>query len=83
MAFIEIKRRCDDCESTRKALAEVHRELDTFRLDYQNLYEKVRINLGKLAKRARDAEKDEPEEEATDPLAQYRSMILARRRRAG
>jgi glutaredoxin len=81
MALIEIQKRCDDCEKTRRALEDLRREVQNVMLDYNNLYEKVRTNLGKLAKRVRESEK-EPEGAETAPqddLAQFRSALVARK----
>lgn len=75
MAFINIRRRCDECEKTRKRLDEIERELDNFRLDYHALYEKVRTNLAKLAKRAERAEESTPE----DPMQAARQALIARK----
>lgn len=76
MALINIRRRCEECETTWRKLDEVQRELDNFRLDYQNLYEKVRTNLAKLSKRAERAEKAEEE---GDPVAEARRLLIARK----
>ena len=75
MALINIRRACQECETTWRKLDEVQRELDNFRLDYQNLYEKVRTNLAKLSKRAERAA--EPVDE--DPLAAARRSLLERK----
>lgn len=86
MALIEIKRRCEDCDRTRARMEELIGELKTlrhdvevFRLDYQSLYEKVRFNLSKLAKRAEAPSEPEPQPEVTDPLTEYRNALLARK----
>ena len=79
MAFIEIQRRCDDCEKTRAALAELRSEVQRSLLDYENLYDKVRTNLGKLAKRARlDSEAPSNGDEG-DPMAKYREALVTRK----
>jgi len=75
MALINIRRACQECETTWRKLEEIQRELDNFRLDYQNLYEKVRTNLAKLAKRAERAEEDVEE----DPLARARAALIERK----
>lgn len=79
MSFIEINRRCDECEKTRAALAELQRRVDNFELDYQNLYEKVRTNLAKLSKRARMADNGETDPQEGDPLAQFRKQLIERK----
>lgn len=78
MALIQINRRCDDCEKTRALLKEAMREVESIRLDYHSLYEKVRINLSKLAKRA---EREEPESapNGDDQLARARALLLERK----
>jgi len=81
MAFLEIKRVCKECETTRAELVSLRREVENFRLDYENLYEKVRSNLAKLRKRAESLADEQTQHEAGDPLAQYRTLILERRRR--
>lgn len=79
MAFIEFHRRCDECEKTRAALTALQSRVDRFELDYQNLYEKVRTNLAKLAKRARLDEEARSEPEETDPLAPFRARLIERK----
>lgn len=79
MAFIEIKRQCDECEKTRAALTALQSRVDRFELDYQNLYEKVRTNLAKLAKRARLDEEQRSDPEEGDPMAPYRKMLVERK----
>jgi len=87
MPLLTIQRRCDDCETTRSLIRElredVHqyrRELDEFKLDFENLYDKVRTNLGKLSKRI-----ERPESPVTDEQTVQRGMtageILKRRMR--
>jgi hypothetical protein len=78
MSLIQIQRRCDDCEKTRALLREVKGEIDQIRLDYHSLYEKVRVNLSKLAKRA-DGKCPDEAPEASDPLAQARTLLLQRK----
>jgi len=79
MALIEIQRRCHDCESTRALLREAKADLAQMRLDYESLYEKVRTNLSKLAKRARVAS-DEVEEAPTPTLEELGRRALASRK---
>lgn len=81
MAFIEIKKRCDECEKTRSALNELRSEVQQVMLDYNSLYEKVRTNLAKLAKRVREEEREVEEAAAgpVDSLAQFRSALIARK----
>lgn len=81
MAFIEIKRRCQDCEKTRAALKDVQRDMADMRLDYQGLYEKVRVNLSKLAKRADNPppEKQNGPEPVEDPITQARTLLWQRK----
>lgn len=88
MALIEIKRVCKECESTRSALREyvervdaLERQIDDFRLDYHSLYEKVRRNLARLAKRAESPPEDTNGKDETDPMAHYRKMALERKLR--
>jgi len=82
MAFIEIKRVCKECEKTRAALSEAMREVDQIRLDYHNLYEKVRTNLAKLSKRADEKDQNGPDI-AFDPMAQARTLLLQRKLNRG
>lgn len=87
MAFIEVKRRCQECGKTREALRELRAEVDSIRLDYHALYEKVRVNLAKLAARAKQAE-EEPEKQngpqnAEDPLLHARTLLLERKLKRG
>jgi len=82
MALIEIQRRCHDCESTRALLREAKADLSQMRLDYESLYEKVRTNLSKLAKRARVAA-EEPEEAPTPDLVEMGRRALALRKLGG
>jgi len=82
MALIEISKRCDDCETSRALLRDVKADLGQMRLDYESLYDKVRTNLAKLAKRARVA--SEPEEEAPTPtLVEIGRRALALRKLGG
>lgn len=83
MALIEIHRRCTDCETTRaqlRALQDVHeatqRKIDNFQLDYTNLYDKVRTNLSKLAKRAEKLEQPPDEPQNGDDLDRYRRLLV-------
>mgnify|MGYP000309539100 CR=1 FL=1 len=78
MALLEIKRACQECEKTREALRNLTREVDAIRLDYQSLYEKVRTNLAKLAKRADEvgARDNGPD---PDPLAAARAALVQRK----
>lgn len=78
MALIEIKRRCDDCEKTRELLREAMREIESIRLDYLSLYDKVRTNLAKLAKRARDPDPSDGDG-APDPVAAARAALVQRK----
>lgn len=82
MALIEIQRRCHDCESTRALLREAKADLAQMRLDYESLYEKVRTNLSKLAKRARVAS-EESEEAPTPDLVEIGRRALAQRKLGG
>ena len=79
MALIEIQRRCHDCESTRALLREAKADLAQMRLDYESLYEKVRTNLSKLAKRARVAS-EEVEPVPTPTLVEMGRRALASRK---
>lgn len=77
MALIQIQKRCNECEKSQALLRNVQSELDQIRLDYHSLYEKVRVNLAKLSKRAdKDANGDQ---EAVDPLLQARALLLERK----
>ena len=63
-----------------RAIADMTRDIDNFRLDYQGLYEKVRVQLVKLAKRDRDADGSDP---AEPDLSRYRQMLAEKRLRSG
>lgn len=63
-------------------MREVRAELDQIRLDYHALYEKVRVNLAKLAKRAEAEAADSPPD-ASDPLAHARTLLLQRKLNRG
>ena len=76
MALIEIQKRCDDCETSRALLREVKADLGQMRLDYESLYDKVRTNLAKLAKRVRVAT-EEVEEAPTPTLVEMGRRALA------
>jgi hypothetical protein len=84
MALIQITRRCNDCESTRELVRELRRDVEAIRLDYHSLYEKVRTNLAKLAKREKPCPEDAPES-TIDPRARVRAEVyrlkMARRQR--
>lgn len=82
MAIIQINRVCKECEKTREALREAMREVDQIRLDYHNLYEKVRTNLAKLSKRA-DEKDQNGHDNAQDPLANARTLLLERKLKRG
>lgn len=66
-------------QQVRRDLVNMGRDIDNFRLDYQGLYEKARVQLAKLAKR----EKTDGESPEADLLAQARSQILQRKLRKG
>lgn len=88
-AIFEIHRRCTDCESTRAALRGVNTEVEklqrdvaNFRLDYENLYDKVRVNLSKVAKHNRERDRRDAEEQSTPPvdqMAQHRAELAQRK----
>lgn len=75
MAFIEIQRRCHECEKSRTLLREVRADIEQIRLDYHSLYEKVRTNLAKLAKR------DEPDSPSNgvDAFTEARRMLIQKK----
>lgn len=81
MALIEIQRECKECEKTREALKGLSREVEAIRLDYLNLYEKVRTNLAKLAKRtdAANAAGGDGDDSGTDVLARARASLIERK----
>ena len=64
---------------TRQTLEVMAREMDNFRLDYQGLYEKARVQLTKLARRDREATDGEP---AEPDLSRYRQMLAEKRLRS-
>ena len=82
MGLIEISKRCDDCETSRALVREVRADLGQMRLDYESLYDKVRVNLAKLSKRARAAD-PEPEEVQTPDLVEIGRRALALRKLGG
>ncbi len=65
-------------ESLAAKVQELQREIDNFRLDYQSLYERVRVNLSKLRKRS---ESDDGDGGVPDPLAEARKALVARKLR--
>ena len=82
MALFHITRRCDDCEKTREQIEALRREVRNALLDYENLYDKVRTNLGKLAKRQKASEMAQEERsngDEGDPLARYRRALVERK----
>ena len=81
MSLIEIQRRCDDCETSRALVREVRAELGQMRLDYENLYEKVRTNLTKLARRVSRETSEEEEAPAPDPMQKARQELVSRKMR--
>ena len=58
--------------TTEKAVAE-------FELDYNMLYEKIRVNLAKLAKRAKDADKDDSLGDKVDPVIEARRLLVLKK----
>lgn len=82
MAIIEIRRVCKECEKSQALLRETRAEIQQFRLDYQALYEKVRSNLAKLAKRA-DADAESGPTIVQDEMAKARSLLLQRKLNRG
>jgi phage shock protein A len=58
--------------TTKKSVAE-------FELDYNMLYEKIRINLAKLAKRAKDADKSDSLGSEVDPVTLARRALVAKK----
>lgn len=59
--------------------ADISRELDNLILDYTNLYDKVRTNLAKLAKRAETVGGDGVG--TADNLARYRQLLAEKKLR--
>ena len=82
VSLIEIHRRCKECEKSNALLLEVRAEMDQIRLDYHNLYEKVRTNLAKLAKRADKEDENGPDTDF-DPLAKGRALLFQRKMNRG
>ena len=85
MPLLSVTRRCNQCEDTRELIRELRQEVSDYRrevkeslLDYNSLYDKVRVNLAKLAKRSSDSEKPD-NGETNDPIAQARLMLLQRK----
>lgn len=65
MPLFTIQRRCQDCKATRALVRELREDIADYRsqvtrslLDYETLYEKVRTNLSKMAKREKDESKE-------------------------
>jgi hypothetical protein len=58
--------------TTKKAVAE-------FELDYNMLYEKIRVNLAKLAKRAAKAADTGVDDQPVDPVVEARRMLIAKK----
>jgi len=67
----------DEIRTIRFELEQLSREMRNQVLDYENLYEKVRSNLAKLSKRARDA--DIAPESEPDVLSKAREALIARK----
>ena len=88
MGFLTIQRKCHECETTRALIQELRNELatyrsemDAFRLDYENLYDKVRTNLAKLARRESRSESPvTPEQEAMKGTIASQRLLALRRR---
>ncbi len=81
----DLERRIRELETQLAATAglaarvtELQREIDNFRLDYQSLYERVRVNLSKLRKRSETADGDGG---VPDPLLEARKALVARKLR--
>lgn len=74
----------NELEVQRELVVGFSKKLDDFRLDYENLYEKARSNLAKLARRA-DRECGEEQgagngpQSAPDSLAAYRSTLIQKK----
>lgn len=58
MAFLTFQARCKDCDRTLSELKALREQVESYRrevkdslLDYESLYDKVRVNLAKLARR--------------------------------
>ena len=79
MAFIEIQKRCQDCETSRSLVREARADLHQMRLDYENLYDKVRTNLAKLAKRVKAATEEEEETPTLTPMELGRQALASRK----
>lgn len=87
MPFLTIQKRCDDCETTRQMLLRVQEEVSAYRrevkeslLDYESLYDKVRVNLAKLAKRTNGSESPERHDQPKGPPSIAAQRLLAMRR---
>lgn len=87
MAFLTITRRCKHCDDTRSELAALRQEVSDYRrevkeslLDYESLYDKVRVNLAKLAKRSEPAPA-EPDNGPVPNLAYAHKLLLERKLR--
>lgn len=79
MSLLTINRVCKECIKTREALAALDHEVQTIRLDYHELYEKVRRNLAKLAAREKA---EAPANTDPSPSINHRSRrILSKRER--
>lgn len=63
---------------TRQTLEVMAREMDNFRLDYQGLYEKARVQLTKLARRDRE---EATSADGVSDLSRYRQMLAEKRLR--
>jgi hypothetical protein len=81
--WYEINRRVDGLENQlsalaldQKKIADLERQVANFRLDYEGLYEKVRVNLAKLRKRALSDEDNGP---PPDPLAEARKLLIRKK----
>ena len=88
MAFLEVQRRCQDCEETRRLVREMRAEVNDYRrevreslLDYESLYDKVRTNLAKLGSRKKAAEK--VEDENGQPHGPYEALWAYRNQNKG
>lgn len=89
MTFLTITRRCNDCDETRRLLKALQEDVEAYRrevkdslLDYENLYDKVRTNLSKIARREKASESPQTDERVKPKGGVAAQRLLALRRQS-
>jgi uncharacterized protein YaaW (UPF0174 family) len=79
LVFKEIDRLKAAVVDLQAELKTTSKQVAEFELDYNMLYEKIRVNLAKLAKRAKATADTGVDDKPVDPVLEARRMLLAKK----